>query len=156
MKSTTCLIKLKSSAKVRTIQNHSAFLELLCSPPLVLCVLSSFSLECLLFYPPSFPSPVLGTLYTAGQIDVALSCLQITENLAGKNVRQVIKTWYRICLQCGRPGFNPWVGKIPWRRTWQPTPVFLLGESQARIRNSMDRGARRATVHGVTKESDTT
>ena len=25
--------------------------------------------------------------------------------------------------------FNPWVGKIPWRRTWQPTPVFLPGES---------------------------
>ena len=35
----------------------------------------------------------------------------------------------RICLQCGRPGFDPWVGKIPWRRAWQPTPVFLLGES---------------------------
>ena len=30
---------------------------------------------------------------------------------------------------CGRPGFNPWVGKIPWWRAWQPTPVFLLGES---------------------------
>ena len=28
-----------------------------------------------------------------------------------------------------RPGFNAWVGKIPWRRTWQPTPVFLPGES---------------------------
>ena len=27
-----------------------------------------------------------------------------------------------------RPGFNPWGGKIPWRREWQPTPVFLLGE----------------------------
>ena len=26
-------------------------------------------------------------------------------------------------------GFNPRVGKIPWRRTWQPTPVFLPGES---------------------------
>ena len=26
--------------------------------------------------------------------------------------------------QC-RPGFNPWVGKIPWRRKWQPSPVFL-------------------------------
>ena len=26
-------------------------------------------------------------------------------------------------------GFNPWVGKIPWRRVWQPTPVFLPGES---------------------------
>ena len=26
-------------------------------------------------------------------------------------------------------GFDPWVGKIPWRRKWQPTPVFLPGES---------------------------
>ena len=24
--------------------------------------------------------------------------------------------------------FDPWVGKIPWRRSWQPTPVFLPGE----------------------------
>jgi len=31
-------------------------------------------------------------------------------------------------LQCRRPGFYPWVGKIPWRRTWQPTLVFLPGE----------------------------
>jgi len=28
----------------------------------------------------------------------------------------------------GRPRFSPWVGKIPWRRKWQPTPVFLPGE----------------------------
>ena len=28
----------------------------------------------------------------------------------------------------GRHGFNPQVGKIPWRRAWQPTPVFLPGE----------------------------
>ena len=34
-----------------------------------------------------------------------------------------------ICLQCGRPGFDPWVGKIPWRRKWQPTPVLLPGKS---------------------------
>ena len=27
------------------------------------------------------------------------------------------------------PGFNPWVRKIPWRRAWQPSPVFLPGES---------------------------
>ena len=26
-------------------------------------------------------------------------------------------------------GFDPWVGKIPWRRAWQPTPAFLPGES---------------------------
>ena len=31
--------------------------------------------------------------------------------------------------QCRRPGFDPWVRKIPWRRKWQPTPVFLPGES---------------------------
>ena len=35
----------------------------------------------------------------------------------------------RLHLQCVRPGFKPWVGKIPWRRAWQPTPVFLPGES---------------------------
>ena len=49
-----------------------------------------------------------------------------------------IKTYYdfpggsdckSICLQCGRPGFNPWVEKILWRRKWQPTPVFLPGKS---------------------------
>ena len=40
-------------------------------------------------------------------------------------VAQMVK----ICLQCGRPGFHPWVGKILWRRAWQPTPVFLPGES---------------------------
>ena len=28
----------------------------------------------------------------------------------------------------GRPGFHPWVRKIPWRRAWQPTPEFLPGE----------------------------
>ena len=32
-----------------------------------------------------------------------------------------------ICLQCKRPRFNPWVRKIPWRRDWQPTLVFLPG-----------------------------
>ena len=29
----------------------------------------------------------------------------------------------RICLQCGRPEFDPWVGKFLWRRAWQPTAV---------------------------------
>ena len=31
-------------------------------------------------------------------------------------------------LQCGVPGFNPWVGNIPWRRDQLPTPVFWSGE----------------------------
>ena len=51
---------------------------------------------------------------------------------------QVSRKWHlhlvvryigKICLQFGRPGFNPWVRKIPWRRKWQPTPVLLPGES---------------------------
>ena len=50
-------------------------------------------------------------------------------------------------LQCKRHGFNPWVRKIPWRRTWQPTPVFLPG-------NPMDRGAWHTAVHGIVEWHD--
>ena len=34
----------------------------------------------------------------------------------------------RIYLQCRRLGFHPWVGKIPWRKAWKFTPVFLPEE----------------------------
>ena len=33
------------------------------------------------------------------------------------------------CRRHKRHRFDPWVGKIPWRRAWKPTPVFLPGES---------------------------
>ena len=33
------------------------------------------------------------------------------------------------CLQCERPGFDSWIGKIPWKRQWQSTPVLLPGKS---------------------------
>ena len=36
------------------------------------------------------------------------------------------------CRRHKRHGFNPWVGKIPWRRKWQPAPVFLPGKYQGR------------------------
>jgi len=32
------------------------------------------------------------------------------------------------CRRCKRHGFHPWVGKIPWRKKWQPTLVFLPGK----------------------------
>ena len=32
------------------------------------------------------------------------------------------------CSICKTPKFDPWVGKLPWRRQWQPTPAFLPGE----------------------------
>ena len=48
-----------------------------------------------------------------------------------------------------RGKFDPWVRKIPWRRKWQPTPVFLPGEShgQRSLEGCSPRGRR---------ESDTT
>ena len=48
------------------------------------------------------------------------------------------------CRRCKRHGFDPWVGKIPWRRAWQPTPVFFPG-----VFCPMDRGDLQATVHRV-------
>ena len=33
------------------------------------------------------------------------------------------------CRRCKRSRFDPWVGKIPWRRKWQIGPVFLPGEA---------------------------
>ena len=33
------------------------------------------------------------------------------------------------CRKCRRCRFDPWIRKIPWRSKWQPTPVFLPGES---------------------------
>ena len=37
-------------------------------------------------------------------------------------------SWKRSHLQCGKPGLNLWVGKIPWRRERLPNPVFWPGE----------------------------
>ena len=71
-----------------------------------------------------------------------LGCSRLPWWLRGKSV----------CLRCGSRGFNPWVGKIPWRRKWQPTPVFLPGESHGScLENPMDGGAWWITVHGVAK-----
>ena len=40
----------------------------------------------------------------------------------------MVAQWERICLQCRRCGFYPWIRKIPWRRKWQPIPLFLPGK----------------------------
>ena len=46
--------------------------------------------------------------------------------------------------RCKRLGFDPWVGKMPWRRAGQPLQYFCL-------ENPMDRGAWWVTDHGVAK-----
>ena len=38
------------------------------------------------------------------------------------------------CRRHKRRAFDPWVGKIPWRKAWQPTPIFLPGESHGQRR----------------------
>ena len=48
----------------------------------------------------------------------------------------------RICLQYRIPGFKPWVGKIPRRSAWKPTPAFFPEESP---------WTEEPAVHGVTK-----
>ena len=48
------------------------------------------------------------------------------------------------CRSCRRWEFNPWFGKIPWRRTRLPAPVFFPGESHGQRSPA-------ATVHGVAK-----
>ena len=51
--------------------------------------------------------------------------------------------------RCRRRGFDPWVGKVPWRRKWQPTPVFLPGEfhGQRSLADHSPRGCRiRSTI----------
>ena len=43
------------------------------------------------------------------------------------------------CRRHKRHGFDPWVRKMPWRRTWEPAPVFVLRESH-RQRTLVDYG----------------
>ena len=53
------------------------------------------------------------------------------------------------CRRHKRCGFDPWVGKTPWRRAWQPIQYSYL-------ESPVDRGAWWVTGHGVCKESDMT
>ena len=51
------------------------------------------------------------------------------------------------CRRGKRCGFDSWIGKIPWRRKWQPTPVLLPGKSHG----WRTLAGRIQPVHGVTK-----
>ena len=49
--------------------------------------------------------------------------------MLASRVALVVKNWPAHAGDV-RGAFHPWVGKIPWRRAWQPSPVFLPGESR--------------------------
>ena len=59
--------------------------------------------------------------------------------------------WYIIESACQfrRHRFDPWVGEIPWRRKWQPTPVLLPGKShrQKSLAGFSPQGRKRAGQH---------
>ena len=56
-------------------------------------------------------------------------CRQLfTKGFLGGSVGKELACNAGNCLQCRRHGFDSWVRKIPWRRKWQPTPVFSPGE----------------------------
>ena len=71
----------------------------------------------------------------------------------------VVKNLLASIGRCKTCSFDPWVWKIPWRRAWQPAPVFLPGESYGqrsratvrRVKNSPD--LTQATYHWSTEAS---
>ena len=62
------------------------------------------------------------------EIPVFVGLWYLTCGCSRKLMASQVAQWKRICLQCKRQGFDPWVRKILWRRKWQPTPVLLPGK----------------------------
>ena len=69
------------------------------------------------------PSPPWVTLIISCPTYSCLRTFELAIPSAWKWLR-----WLRICLQGGKPRFDPWVRRIPWRREWLPIPVFVPGE----------------------------
>ena len=57
----------------------------------------------------------------------------------------LLAQWWESSCKCRRLRFDPWVGKIPWRKKRQPTPVFLPGESHGQ-RKSVEHNLATKTV----------
>ena len=62
-------------------------------------------------------------LWAVSTVEPFVKCALFPGEASGKE-----PTWQ--CRRHKRCKFDPWVGKIPWRRAWQPTLLFLPGESQ--------------------------
>ena len=69
----------------------------------------------------------------------------LKHSLGASQVAQQVKESGCQCRRWTRHGFNPLVGKIPWRRKWLLTPAFLPGKYHGQ-RNLVG-----YTVHGVAK-----
>ena len=71
-----------------------------------------------------------GIFPTQGQNPGLPHCRRILYCQKGFPGGSVVKNLPDKCRRHRRPGFDPWVGKIPWSRKWQLTPVFLPGKFQ--------------------------
>jgi len=101
--------------------------------------------SCLQSFPAS-GSFLISQLFASGgqSIGVSASAWVLPMNIQdwfplGLIGASLVAHWLRICLQCRRPGFDSWVGKVPWRR--ERLPLQHSG-----LENSMD-----CIVHGVAK-----
>ena len=73
----------------------------------------------------------LGNIFANSQEFLLTIHFQITQDFSrfwklASLVAQMVK---HLPAMCGRPRFDSWVGKTPWRRKWQSTPALLLGKS---------------------------
>ena len=89
-----------------------------------------------------FKNATLSAMYFSGILSRSMIIM------GGSQVVQLVKNWSAQCKRCKRHGFNPWVGKVLWKRKWQPTQYSCL-------ENAMGRGAWWATDHGL-QRADTT
>ena len=79
--------------------------------------------------PPIHPQASSGKIGTATHLRELSGFIEI-KYVKGPKLSQWLSGKESVC-QCKRRrslGFNPWVGRSPWRRKWQFTPVFLPGE----------------------------
>ena len=72
------------------------------------------------------PTPILWTREFHGQRNQGQGVA--TVHGVTKSRTRLSRLTIKICLQCRRPKFDPWFGKMSWRREWLPTLAFLPGE----------------------------
>ena len=102
--------------------------------------LGSCTLTMQSYYQPRAPVTAWQRCLSTWQSVADYYCQGLPQRLSGKEP----------ACQCRRCRFEPWVGKISWRREWQPTTIFLPGKPHGQ------RSLAGYTVHWVTKELDTT
>ena len=104
---------------------------------------------------------MISSLVSGGIFKLLVHTFDMTNSLIASLIsgirRYELPWWHRgkdSDCQCRRYRFNPWVGKIPWRRKWQATPVFLPWKShgQRSQAGNSPRGLKRVRHELVTKQ----